>query len=228
MMKINLFQEVKDKVSAKTVAEHYGIKVKSNGMACCPFHNDKHPSLKVDDFYHCFACGASGDSIDFVARLFGLSQYDAAQKINQDFSLGIKNGQYKKKPQSKKKKTIKTDQERADFVKQKIQKWAIEATDILIKYLKWIEFWEEFYKPQNMEEEWHPLFVEALEKEFLINQYLDILQFGDGDEILELFEFKREEVKHYGERIEEYQRSVLAEIREYCERGNDYSGRCSA
>lgn len=163
-----------------------------------------------------------------MARLFGLSQYDAAQKINQDFSLGIKNGQYKKKPQSKKKKTIKTDQERADFVKQKIQKWAIEATDILIKYLKWIEFWKEFYKPQNMEEEWHPLFVEALEKEFLINQYLDILQFGDGDEILELFEFKREEVKHYGERIEEYQRSILAEIREYCERGNDYSGRCSA
>ena len=225
---MNLFQAVKEKINSRAVAKHYGVKVKSNGMACCLFHNDKHPSLKVDEYYHCFACGASGDAIDFVARMFGLSQYDAAQKLNQDFSLGIEIHPYKKKSKPKKKKIAKTEQERATFVKQKIQLWVVEATEILINYLKWIEFWKEFYKPQTTEEEWYPLFSEALEKELLINRYLDTLQFGNGDEILELFEFNREEVKHYGERIEEYQRGVLAEIREYCERRNDDSGRYSA
>ena len=61
---MNLFQAVKEKINARAVAKHYGVKVKSNGMACCLFHNDKHPSLKVDEYYHCFACGASGDAID--------------------------------------------------------------------------------------------------------------------------------------------------------------------
>ena len=54
-----------------------------------------------------------------MARMFGLSQYDAAQKLNQDFSLGIEIHPYKKKSKPKKKKIAKTEQERATFVKQK-------------------------------------------------------------------------------------------------------------
>ena len=62
-------------------------------MACCPFHNDKHPSMKIDQNYYCFACGAKGDAINYVAVLFGLSQFEAAKKINEDFSLDIPIGQ---------------------------------------------------------------------------------------------------------------------------------------
>lgn len=43
-------------------------------MACCPFHDDKHPSMKVDRRFHCFGCQADGDVIDFAARLFGLNK----------------------------------------------------------------------------------------------------------------------------------------------------------
>lgn len=43
-------------------------------MACCPFHDDKHPSMKVDRRFHCFGCQADGDVIDFTARLFGLNK----------------------------------------------------------------------------------------------------------------------------------------------------------
>ncbi|MFR8352936.1 MAG: CHC2 zinc finger domain-containing protein [Blautia obeum] len=28
-------------------------------MACCPFHKDRHPSMKADKIYHCFACGVA-------------------------------------------------------------------------------------------------------------------------------------------------------------------------
>ena len=64
---MTLFEQVKECVTARQAAEHYGIKVKRNGMACCPFHKDRHPSMKADKMYHCFACGMGGDAIDFTA-----------------------------------------------------------------------------------------------------------------------------------------------------------------
>ncbi len=71
---MNVFEEVKAHISASTVIADYGVKIGRNGIACCPFHDDRHPSMKVDDtHYHCFGCGAHGDVINFVAHmvLFG-------------------------------------------------------------------------------------------------------------------------------------------------------------
>ena len=87
---MTIFEQIKECVTARQAAEHYGIKVKNNGMACCPFHSDRHPSMKIDKNYHCFACGVGGDAIDFIARLFGISQYEAAKKLIEDFGLDIK------------------------------------------------------------------------------------------------------------------------------------------
>ena len=85
---MNCFQNVKYGVSCREAAERYGVEVNHCGMALCPFHNDRHPSLYVaDDHYHCFACGEHGDVIDFAAKLFRLSLYDAAQKLAADFRL---------------------------------------------------------------------------------------------------------------------------------------------
>ncbi len=64
---MNVFEAVKQFVTTRQAAEHYGIHVGRNGMACCPFHNDKRPSMKLDRRYHCFGCGADGDVIDFAA-----------------------------------------------------------------------------------------------------------------------------------------------------------------
>ena len=85
---MNCFQNVKYGVSCREAAERYGVEVNHCGMALCPFHNDRHPSLYVaDDHYYCFACGEHGDVIDFVSKLFRLSLYDAAQKLAADFHL---------------------------------------------------------------------------------------------------------------------------------------------
>jgi hypothetical protein len=87
---LNIFEKVKAQVSTRKVAEYYGLKVNQNGMACCPFHNDKHPSMKIDDnHYHCFGCGAHGDAIGYVAQLYGLGQYEAAKKLIEDFGLMV-------------------------------------------------------------------------------------------------------------------------------------------
>ena len=85
---MNLFETVKSAVTVKQAAEHYGCKVNRGDMICCPFHDDLHPSMKLNrDYFYCFGCGATGDVTDFVARLFGLSSYEAAKKLAYDFGI---------------------------------------------------------------------------------------------------------------------------------------------
>ena len=83
----SLFQQVKSQVTARQAAERYGLQVSRSGMACCIFHQDKHPSMKVDRRYYCFACHATGDVIDLTAKLFGFSLYEAAKKLADDFGI---------------------------------------------------------------------------------------------------------------------------------------------
>ena len=189
---MNIFREVKERVTARQVAEKYGLKVRQNGMACCPFHNDKHPSMKIDRNYYCFACGAKGDAVNYVAVLFGLSQLEAAKKINDDFSLNLSIGtsgaNRNRKLEVKKKEKVLTKEERMQFVQKKIEQWAKYASDVLLRYLRWMEFWKEFYKPESMEAEWNPLFVEALQNESKISYLVDMLMFGTDEEILDFSE----------------------------------------
>ena len=51
---MTFYETIKAAISVKQAAEHYGLKVNRNGMACCPFHNDRHPSLKLnEDYFFC-------------------------------------------------------------------------------------------------------------------------------------------------------------------------------
>ena len=186
---MNIFQEVKERVTARQVAERYGLIVRRNRMACCPFHNDKHPSMKIDQNYYCFACGAKGDAVNYVSVQFGLSQFEAAKKINEDFSLGIpiEKAEKSRKQNSgvREKEKIPTKEEQIQFVQKKIGGWVKDAVNVLLRYLRWMEFWKEFYKPESMEAEWNPLFVEALQNESKISYLVDMLMFGTDEEVLD-------------------------------------------
>ena len=81
------FETVKQAVTTKQAAEQYGLEVDTHGIALCPFHDDHRPSLLLDERYFCFGCHATGDVIDFTARLFGISQKSAALKLAQDFGI---------------------------------------------------------------------------------------------------------------------------------------------
>ena len=84
---MNVFKAVKQSVTTRQAAEHYGVRVGRNGMCVCPFHDDKNPSMKVDRRFHCFDCQADGDVIDFVSRLENVSPKEAALMLAQDFSI---------------------------------------------------------------------------------------------------------------------------------------------
>lgn len=56
----------------------------------CPFHDDRKASFSVDlksGKYTCFACGKSGNYINFVAELGGLSTSDAYKQILRDHGV---------------------------------------------------------------------------------------------------------------------------------------------
>ena len=73
---MGIYSEIKDQVSARDVAVHYGHKVSRQGMMLCPFHPDKTPSMKVDKNFICYGCQEKGDVIRFASKLFGLPPYD--------------------------------------------------------------------------------------------------------------------------------------------------------
>ena len=55
----SVFETVKQSVTVREAAQMYGIEVNRSGMACCPFHDDKNPSMKLnEEYFYCFGCGA--------------------------------------------------------------------------------------------------------------------------------------------------------------------------
>jgi DNA primase len=70
------------------------VKLNSSHMGCCPFHEDKSPSLSVNPekgLFHCFGCGASGDVFIFVMKRDGCSFIDALKTLARDTGLKMPN-----------------------------------------------------------------------------------------------------------------------------------------
>lgn len=53
------------------------------GMALCPFHNEKNPSMDVrKNFYYCYGCGETGDVIDLMMKMEHLTFHQAVERLN--------------------------------------------------------------------------------------------------------------------------------------------------
>ena len=49
---MRLFETIKETVTVEQAAEYYSMKIGRNNMICCPFHNDHHPSMKLNTTYY--------------------------------------------------------------------------------------------------------------------------------------------------------------------------------
>jgi len=173
-----LFTRVKAAVTARQAAKRYGLKVNPSGMACCPFHEDRNPSMKVDDRFYCFGCGVTGDAVDLTARLLGLTSKDAALRLAVDFGIEIsENGKKQKWVRPKITHTPKTKDRQKGI-------WVKYAIRVALDYLWLLRDNEKKYPPHSMEDmEWHPLFCEALNKRIFIEYVLDeLLAAGESDQ----------------------------------------------
>lgn len=190
---MNVFEVVKENVTARQAAEAYGLKVGRTGMACCPFHSDKSPSMKLDERYYCFGCGATGDAVDLTAKLFGIGLREAAVKLAEDFGLNY---------DSRQKPSIRP-RIREPTPEQKYQKEENHCYKVLTDYFHLLREWEKKYAPKQPDEEWNPLFAEALYKKNYIEYLLDILLYGSLEERKALVAEQRKEVLKLEQRIAE-------------------------
>ena len=154
---MNQFESVKAAVPLRQAAENYGLELRRNGMTCCPFHKDRHPSLKLnEDYFFCFGCHASGDVIDFTARLFGICLKDAATKLAADFGI----------LEDAKQVSVRQNPSRLD---------ELRCRRALTNYLHLLKEWKTRYAPNAPEDILDDRFVESCQQYDRIAGLLEML-----------------------------------------------------
>ena len=178
---MSYFQTLKDQITCRDAAEKYGLEVNRSGMARCPFHEDRNPSMKLSRGFHCFGCGAQGDVITFVSRLFEISSGDAARRLAADFDIPL----YPRGPPA----AVVPDSG------EDLMRWGSSAKEILHHYYDLLVLWKQELRPANPDDPCHPLFVEALQKQEDIREMIHILEFGSRKEQQEIYNYYRKTVK---------------------------------
>lgn len=103
----NVFQEINEQLNIQDVARHLGLNVNRAGYILCPFHHEKTPSCKLyEKNFHCFGCGAHGDTIDLVAAVRGCTKTQAVAELNNYYNLGVDLGRQSKRIKRKPKRTM--------------------------------------------------------------------------------------------------------------------------
>ena len=154
---MNQFESVKAAVPLRQAAETYGLTVSRNGMTCCPFHEDRHPSMKLnEDYFFCFGCGASGDVIDFTAKLFGVSLKDAVTKLAADFGVS-------------------EDARQVSVRQNPFRLEELRCRRVLTDYLHLLKEWKTCYAPKTPEDSLDDRFVESCQQYDRIAGLLEML-----------------------------------------------------
>lgn len=176
---MNVFGTVKTSINTREAAARYGVEVNRHGKALCPFHNDRHPSLFVDDdHYYCYACGEHGDVIDFTSKLYGLSMLDAAKKLAYDFGIT------QDKPPDKAMQEKLNRKSEAQRLRE-LEKLCFSA---LMEYYKLLQEWMVVCAPRMSEDEVDSRFAEACHGLSYVEYLVDLLIMGDSYERTEVID----------------------------------------
>ena len=201
---MNVFATVKTSINTREAAARYGVEVNRHGKALCPFHNDRNPSLFVDDdHYHCFACGEHGDVIDFTAKLFGLKLYEAAQKLAYDFGIT------QDKPPDK----ATLEQLNKKNEAQRLRENEKLCFSALLKYMKLLQEWKRVYEPRTPEDEPDDRFVQACHHLDYVEYLVDLLIMGDSYERTEVINMmltdgKLTKLQRYLEKVRKEEKDI--------------------
>ena len=167
---MTIYKSVKASVTPRMAAERYGLEVQPNGMACCPFHPDRHPSMKLNpDYYYCFGCGSSGDVVDLTAKLLGIPAAEAAQRLTKDFALSNQSSTLSELNRQK----GQIDRERLCY-------------RVFSDYLSILQRWKERYPPASPDDAPDSRFTEACHMLEYVRYTTDLLATGTREERQEL------------------------------------------
>ena len=143
---------------------------------------------------HVFDCeNQYGEIAPQQEKLFGIGLREAAVKLAEDFGLNY---------DSRQKPSVRP-RIREPTPEQKYQKEENHCYKVLTDYFHLLREWEKKYAPKQPDEEWNPLFAEALYKKNYIEYLLDILLYGSLEERKALVAEQRKEVLKLEQRIAE-------------------------
>ena len=156
---------IKSQINMIDICKTYGFNIQRGNFICCPFHNEKTPSLKLYDGnrgFYCFGCGEHGSVIDFVMRYFNLDFPKAISKLNDDFRLGLpiwkkidrRTQLEMNKDAFERKRKIEAEKKRREQIE--------NACWTAFDEWKRLDDNKRNYAPKSPTEPLHPLFVEAL------------------------------------------------------------------
>ena len=202
---MNIFETIKQQVTARQAAERYGIHINRSGMAVCPFHKDKNPSMKLDNRFYCFACQATGDVIDFAARLYDLSPKEAALKLAWDFGIPVTTDTAS--PHGQAQRYAKATPRMTESPEQVLLRGVLPCFHSLAGYYHQLQYWQEHLAPKTADCQWDPCFIEALQKKSYIEYLLDILLWGTAEEKAALLLDHGKEVAELDKRIAEQKKT---------------------
>ena len=195
--------------------------------------------MKVDRRYYCFGCGATGDVIDFVSRLEGISPKEAALLLARAFSVPYED----KGPPSRSRPRPRQESPEQQF--KRMERYCLR---VLCDYRNRLDRWKRDYAPKGpdwigapsgtqrsgsdgertssemselspqggskgygtCEDDWNPLFVEALQKQDYVDYLLDTLLSPDMEERAALIASYGKEVRTIERRMAELEAGAAA------------------
>jgi DNA primase len=130
---------INSRLTTREVAVRYGLEPNRKGFVCCPFHHEKTASMKIypdSRGFYCFGCGAGGDTIGLVGKMFDVDYQQALRKLDEDFDLCL----YKKPTLTQRRKfneQLKTDKQQRELLK-KHREYSDFAYILLLRYRRWL------------------------------------------------------------------------------------------
>ena len=167
---MNLYEQIKTHITPKHVTERYGPPIHRGDMICCPFHDDRTPSMKLyDDHFYCFGCQKSGDVIDLAAQLLRLTNYEVAKLLSADFGITdeVPTQPVRTTPYEHSRQFHEDEQ---------------ECYLALLDYFKLLKLWEQKYQPTSQIATPDPRFIEACQMKSYVEYLCDIFITGSTKE----------------------------------------------
>jgi len=209
------FETIKETLKISDITRFYGIEVKRNNQALCPFHNEKTPSFTIfpkTNSFKCFGCGVGGSVIDFVMQMDGLEALEAAKKLDNDYNLGL----FECEITPEERHRLKEQQAQREAYKGLVnafEGFINKAFNLLCDYLHLLNDWKINHAPKSLNE-WHSvndLFVEACHQLDYIEYLTDFLLSADIDEQIEFYQTHRKELMSIATRIRQHDQGRKAD-----------------
>ena len=208
MLTANAFDTIKETLNIADLTASYGVDVKRNNQALCPFHNERTPSFTIypkTNSFKCFGCGVGGSVIDFAMLMHGTDALEAAKKLDMDYSLGL----FDYKPSQEELYRLSEQQARREANKglnKAFEDYINNAYNLLCDYLHLLQDWKIAHAPKSMNDtsEPHHLFVEACHQLDYIEYLTDFLLDADVDEQIKFYKTHREELSNIATKLRAY------------------------